>query len=58
MRIPVVHHLDGKNKVEDKASNESVKDEWVVDFLDGCEDAGERSGEVVKDLYVHQHLRG
>lgn len=49
-RVPIVNHLDREHKVEDEASHKSVKNEWVVNFLDSCEDAGKRSGEVVEDL--------
>lgn len=49
-RVPVVQHLDGEDQVEDEASNESVKDEWVVNFLNSCEDARKRASKVVEDL--------
>lgn len=48
--VPVVHHLRGENDVEGKASDESIKDELVVNLLDRGEDAGKRSDEVVEDL--------
>lgn len=49
-RVPVINHLDSEHKVEHEASHESVEDEWVIHLLDGCEDAGKRSGKVVEDL--------
>ena len=49
-RVPVVYHLDREHKVENEASNKSVKDKWVIHLLDCCEDSGKRSGEVVEDL--------
>ena len=49
-RVPVVHDLQEENKVERKASNEAVEDEWVVDFLEGGEDARGGTEEVVDDL--------
>lgn len=48
--VPVVDHLHGENGIEDKAGDEAVEDELVVDLLEGGEDSGERTGEVVEDL--------
>jgi hypothetical protein len=48
--IPVVHHLQSENGVEDEAGNEAVEDELVVDFLKGCEDTREGTEEIVEDL--------
>jgi hypothetical protein len=42
--------LCGEDHIEGEAGDESVEDELVVDFLEGGEDARERSGEVVEDL--------
>lgn len=50
--IPVIDHLSGEDGVEGESSDEAVQNEWVVDFLYGREDAGERSGEEVEDLYI------
>lgn len=50
-RIPVIDHLDSEHKVEDEASYESVEDERIIHLLDGCENAGKRSGKVVEDLF-------
>ena len=49
-RIPVVHHLDSKDKVKDKSRNESIKDKRIINLLDGRENARQRSSEVVEDL--------
>jgi hypothetical protein len=36
--VPVVDHLESEDGIEDEAGNEAVKDELVVDLLEGCED--------------------
>jgi len=51
--VPVEDHLESKDGVEDEARDESVKNELVVDLLEGCEDSGQRSGKVVEDLNYH-----
>lgn len=51
-RIPVVDHLQRKNKVEGEARDEAVQDELVIDLLEGSEDAREGAGEIVEDLRV------
>ena len=48
--IPVVDHLRSQDQVERKASDESVKNQFVLDFLKSGEDAGERAEKVVEDL--------
>ena len=48
--VPVVDHLDGEDGVEDKAGDEAVQNELVVDLLESGEDSGKRAGEVVEDL--------
>lgn len=48
--VPVEDHLESKDGVEDEAGDESVEDELVVNFLEGCEDSRQRTGQVVKDL--------
>lgn len=48
--VPVVSHLHSENGVEHEASDGSVQDELVVNFLKGSEDAGERAEEEVEDL--------
>lgn len=50
-RVPVPRDLDCKNEVEREASEEAVQDERIVDFLDSCEDAGQRAQEEVDHLY-------
>lgn len=49
-RVPVEEHLGGEDGIEDEAGDEAVEDELVVYFLEGGEDAGEGSEEVVEDL--------
>lgn len=48
--VPVVDHLESKNGVEGETGDKSIKDELVVDLLEGREDTGERASEVVEDL--------
>jgi hypothetical protein len=48
--VPVVDHLECENGVEDETRNEAVKDELVVNFLEGCENTREGAEEVVEDL--------
>lgn len=48
--VPVVDHLEGKDRVEDEARNEAVQDQLVVDLLESGEDARQGTGEVVEDL--------
>ena len=50
-RVPVIDHLDSEHKVKDETSHESVEDERVIHLLDGCKNAGKRSGKVVEDLF-------
>lgn len=49
-RIPIVHDLEEENGVEGETSNEAVEDKRIVDFLEGREDTGEGTEEVVDDL--------
>lgn len=49
--VPVEDHLESKDGVEDEAGDESIENELVVDLLEGCEDSGQRTSEVVEDLY-------
>ena len=51
--VPIVHHLAGEDHVEGEAGDESIKDELVVDLLQGGEDAGQGSDEVVENLNKH-----
>lgn len=48
--VPVVQHLGRKDHIEGEASNESIKNELIVHFLQGSEDAGEGASEIVEDL--------
>lgn len=48
--VPVVDHLCSQDGIKHKASDEAVQNQFVVDFLQGGEDAGKRSHEVVEDL--------
>jgi hypothetical protein len=48
--VPVIDHLDSKDGVECEASDESVEDQWIIDFLEGCKDPGKGSSEIVEDL--------
>jgi hypothetical protein len=50
--VPVVHHLDREDGVEDKGSYDAVQDEVVIDFLKGGEDARQGTEEVVEDLSI------
>lgn len=56
--VPVVDHLESENSVENKARDEAVEDELVVDFLEGCEDAREGTEEVVEDLEAAKSVYG
>jgi hypothetical protein len=48
--VPVVDHLESEDCIEDEARDKAVKDELVVDFLEGCENTREGTEEVVEDL--------
>lgn len=49
-RLPVHEHLERKNSVEDEAGDETIEDDFVGDFLQSREDAGEGAEEVGEDL--------
>lgn len=49
--VPVVDHLHSENGIQGEASDESVKDQLVVNLLESSKDAREGSGEVVENLY-------
>jgi len=49
-RVPVQDHLQGEDGVEREAGDEAVEDDFVGDFLQGGEDAGEGAEEVGEDL--------
>lgn len=55
--VPVVDHLESEHGVEDEARDEAVKDELVVDFLEGREDARKRTEKVVEDLGVEESVQ-
>ena len=48
--LPVVQHLAGQDHIQSEAGHKAVKNEFVVDLLEGSENARKRSGEVVEDL--------
>lgn len=48
--VPVPEHLDSEDHVKGEATNESVKDKLVVDFLEGRKDSRQGSDEVVEHL--------
>ena len=48
--LPVQDHLQSKDGVESETSDEAVEDDFVGDFLQGGEDAGEGAEEVGEDL--------
>ena len=49
-RLPVKNHLQREDGVEGEAGDEAVEDDFVGDFLQGGEDAGEGAEEVGEDL--------
>jgi len=49
-RAPVENHLQREDGVEGEAGDEAVEDDFVGDFLQGGEDAGEGAEEVGEDL--------
>lgn len=51
-RIPVVHHLQGQNRIQHEAGDKAVEDQLVVHLLQRCEDSGERANKVVEDLCI------
>lgn len=48
--VPVVNHLQGKDRVEREARNEAVQNQLVVNLLERRKDARQGPGEVVEDL--------
>jgi len=50
--VPIVHHLRREHGVQQEPRHVPVQDQPVGDFLQGGEDAGEGTGEVVEDLDV------
>lgn len=48
--LPVVDHLCRQDNVQDKPSNEPIKNELVVDFLQRGKDSRKRTDEVVEHL--------
>lgn len=55
-RIPVQDHLQGEDGVEREAGDEAVEDDFVGDFLQGGEDAGEGAEEVGEDLRLGKRI--
>ena len=55
-RIPVKNHLQREDSVESEPSDEAVEDDFVGDFLQGCEDAREGAEEVGEDLCLEESL--
>lgn len=49
--LPVKNHLQREDGVEGEAGDEAVEDDFVGDFLQGREDAGEGAEEVGEDLF-------
>lgn len=47
--VPVPDHLDREDGIERETGDEAVQNQWVGDFLEGGEDAGEGAEEVVED---------
>ena len=47
--VPVVEHLSSKDGVEAEASDETVQDELVIDFLQGGVDSGQGAEQIVED---------
>jgi hypothetical protein len=56
-RLPVQNHLQGEDGVEREAGDEAVEDDFVGDFLQGCEDAREGAEEVGEDLRLGKTKR-
>ena len=56
-RVPVQNHLQSEDGVEGEAGDEAVEDDFVGDFLQGCEDAGEGAEEVGEDLRLGERNR-
>lgn len=48
--LPVVQHLAGQNHIQSESGHKAVEDKFVVDLLEGSEDARKRSGEIVEHL--------
>lgn len=48
--LPVVQHLAGQDHIQSEAGHEAVENEFVVDLLEGSENARKRPGEIVEDL--------
>ena len=51
-RVPVVYHLESQNCIECKTSDESVQDKFVVYFLEGSENSGKGTSEVIENLEI------
>ena len=47
--LPVCHHLQSQNSVQNSSTGKAPEDEWVVDFLLRREEACETAKETVED---------